>query len=102
MPSYQWARSATDLKAVSKVAEAEQALCEAVDSRLDKKWAKDRNFRESAEKNVRTALHNLADTYLECRVAADEQAAGTAAGRALGVITRRIRTSSASSGPVSR
>lgn len=102
MPSHRWARNATDLEAVSRVTEAEQALGEAVDFRRETQWATDRHFQESAENRVRTALHDLAVAYLECGVAAGEKAAMIAAGKALDVLTRQGRTKRSSEPSASR
>jgi non-canonical (house-cleaning) NTP pyrophosphatase len=103
MPSYRWAReNAANLEAISRVTEAEQALSEAVDLRSDRQWSTVEEFKESAENNVRTALHNLAGVYLECGVAENQATADSYAGRALGVISRRIRTNASSSPFVSR
>jgi nanoRNase/pAp phosphatase (c-di-AMP/oligoRNAs hydrolase) len=89
LPSHQWARkNAAKLAAVSQVTEAEQALCEALDQRRDRRWSKVESFREAAEYKVRTAVRHLAVTYLECGVAADEETAFRDAAKALSVIER--------------
>jgi hypothetical protein len=102
MPSHQWARNATDLEAVSRVTGAEQALSEAVDFRRGTQWAKNRDFRESAENKVRTALYDLAVAYLQCGVAVDEKAANISAGKALDFLTRQNTAKPASHPSASR